>query len=97
MQEKINKINSLDKEVGNIRDVLSAYEAHGKLYDGKEEKKNKIGSITVDTYIWTGSQNPKYTKVLTSEDAINEIKEATVKILSRLLKEKGEELEKLVI
>jgi len=97
MQEKINKINSLDSEIGNIESALYVYGAHGKLYQGDKNKQNRISSILVTNHIWTGSQNPRYERALTSEDAIDKITEVTITILSQLVKEKKEELEKLII
>lgn len=42
MQEKINKINSLDSEIGNIESALYVYGAHGKLYLGREFRIDKV-------------------------------------------------------
>ena len=96
MQEKIQKINSLHTEIENIRGVLELCELHGQIYREDKNKEHRLDYINVAARIWTGSQNPTYTKAITSTEAIDLINTEMVVILARLLKKKEEELKGLL-
>lgn len=101
MEENIKQINDLDRSIKRLKDflwILESSNINSKYGDSKNPKRNEFISIYIESALWTGTQNPYYSKSLTSEDRdlLNDFGEVMKIIIKSKITEKETKLKSLV-
>lgn len=97
IKDKISDINSLNRRIEELKDFLKLCEnGHGESThkDSKGNPQiNYFGSMELKAYIWTGTQNPDYSKKISNRDDIALLVDGFKQSLSVLIKKLEAELE----
>lgn len=101
IQDKIQKINNLNEQIGRIRDFITLA-VKAQEIDEKNSKSNELGGVNrfigckISANISTGSQSPRYDSVIIYDDVIKDLMAGGLDFVKSNLKVKEEELNKLV-
>lgn len=75
MEDKIRAINKLDERIKKLKEFLWICENGTGPSQYKDDKKipqiNQFREFTIESAMWTGSQNPRYSKHITNSDDID--------------------------
>lgn len=88
MKDKIQEINSLQRNIEELKDFLDVLERGNvrSSYSTKDEIKiNKFNFLCVSAYCWTGTQAPEYLKTIKNQEVINKLKSSMVEIIKQEL------------
>jgi hypothetical protein len=99
MQEKINEINNLNRNIKELKDFLHLCNIGSKEsnYGTQERPKyNKFTEMIIGSNVWTGSDNPKYIKSIHNSDDINFLTDCFKQNLEILIKQKESKLAELL-
>ncbi len=99
MKEKIEKINKLTVSIGELKAFLELLEetnVDSEYGDKMKPKRNEFSRLYVQSYIWTGSDNPSYEKKISDRETINELAEVMKVVLRGKIELKEMELKSLV-
>lgn len=99
MEEKIKKINTLNLSIQQLEDFLSLLNK-SNIDSGYGEKKyprmNEFSMIRITSRIYTGNDNPQYSKTLEEKDVINELSQLMKPLIKSKIDIKKLELESLL-
>ena len=99
MKDKIQEINSLQRNIEELKDFLDVLERGNvrSSYSTKDEiKMNKFNFLSVSARCWTGTQAPEYSKTIETREVINKLKSSMVEIIKQKLENLGLKLENLI-
>lgn len=99
MKDKIQEINSLQRNIEELKDFLDVLESGNvrSSYSTKDEiKMNEFKLLSVSAYCWTGTQAPEYFKTIQNREVINKLKSSMVEIIKQELEILGLKLENLI-
>jgi hypothetical protein len=100
MKDKINQINELDQRIKQLKDFLWICEnGHGESsYSEKDRPKfDRFSKLELETYRWTGSDNPRYSKHISNDEDIALLVDCFVENLRVLIKKHEAELNALIV
>ncbi len=99
MKDKIQEINSLQRNIEELKDFLDVLESGNRKssYSSKDEiKMNEFNFLSVSAHCWTGSQAPEYLRTIKNREVINKLKSSMVEIVKQELEILGLKLENLI-
>lgn len=95
MQEKIKKINEINSEIEKAQEFLYLVKRGGEFSE-KYKKQNNFCSLNLASYIYTGSDNPRYDKSLQNPILIKKIADNIKSILEDFIIENETKLSELI-
>lgn len=99
--EKVRRINSLREEISKMAGFLNLLEESDIVSTHstpKNIKRNEFCEFRVESYLWTGSDNPRYAKCLSYDcrETMNELSKVMKPVLVARLESKRRELESML-
>ena len=97
--EKINRINQIKRSITQYEDFARVLKqvSNGNIYTKEcEKKENFISLISICSYIWTGSDNPKMDAQIEGKDLCNIMAKPMLKELLKKISELEIELDSLL-
>ena len=88
--EYLNKANELREQVDELQSFIELIE-NGQLFDKRYNGQNEFIQISLSADIWTGSDNPNYTRNLKNSDSIKLFVNSGIETLKKLKEEKERE------
>jgi len=99
MQEKIDKINKLNRSMNQAKEFLNLLEESNKPSRYSEQpghKINELYKIEISSHIWTGSDNPAYSSVINDKYILNKIPDIIKPFLLNRIEEIESEIKLLL-
>jgi len=94
MNEKLEQATQLNREINELSSFLELLEIGGIL-SPKYKKQNEFIKLEITSYVWTGSDNPRYWRSIESAEIIKELADMMLPLVRSKLSEKKLKLEGL--
>lgn len=94
--KEIYKTNSAIHEMENFLWLLEKSDVDSDYGTKTRPCRNEFSEMSISSYIWTGSQNPKYSKRIESIEVMNELSNVMKPILKMKIEEKKLRLSELI-
>jgi len=92
--EKLEQATKLNKQVEELEGFLSLAE-QGGAYNKKYKEQNHFSTLKISARIWTGSDNPSFSKLLENPEVIKELMDICLPFIKEKIAQKKAELEAL--
>jgi len=93
---KIVEINTLYETIKSLEGFLDLLEKSNTTFKHDIKKRNEFCSFEVNSYIWTGDDNPKYSKKITDRETMNCMSEAIKLVIKENIQRYTEKLQELL-
>lgn len=93
---RINLLNSTIEELEEFLSLIEKSNIESGYGDKKTPKLNEFEYLYISSYIWTGSQNPRYEKKIRDRETINVLADVMKSVLRLKLSEYKSELRSLI-
>lgn len=90
--ERARKVNNYLSQAEKMLDLAK----NGGIMSEQYKKLNTFRGISLSAFIWTGSDNPRYSQELDDTDAIKELANALIAPLEKKIQQYKEELDSLI-